>query len=105
MTMTMVREVAVRKTHQTNGQTTYQINLFNTTCSDLKLHLAETIFNDGHNVLFATVHFYENKTFLATGNVYPASATLITNSRVHSSGPPTCTLDIQGVSMSYESLL
>ena len=101
----MVREVAVRKTHQTNGQTTYQINLFNTTCSDLKLHLAETIFNDGHDVLFATVHFYENKTFLATGNVYPASATLIANSRIHSSGPPTCPLDIQGVSMSYESLL
>ena len=101
----MVREVAVRKTHQTNGQTTYQINLFNTTCSDLKLHLAETIFNDGHNVLFATVHFYENKTFLATSNVYPASATLIANSRIHSSGPPTCPLDIQGVSMSYESLL
>ena len=74
-------------------------------CSDLKLHLAEAIFNNGHSVLLATVHFYENKTFLATGNVYPASATPITNSSVHSSGPPTCTLDIQGVSMSYESLL
>lgn len=53
----------------------------------------------------ATVNILGNKTSLATDNVYPSSATPITNCCIHSFGPPTCALDIQGVSVSYWLLL